>query len=106
MTREEIEAMPADELTRLLAEKVIGADIRSGVFDRHHGQWNPTVDRNDLQELLKDVPMFRWVEIESYIDFAMLESADGDEYAVRFYMTCDPLLICRAVAVAVCGGDV
>ena len=125
MTRSEIEAMPADVLTALLAENVMdwkrctnpscgGCDAKilqphgESIWIVFHPEsmeyWNPTTDANDMRELLRAVPADKWPHVDELLD----EQYDGVIPFVSFFkwlLTCDPLIICRAVAIACCGGD-
>jgi hypothetical protein len=119
MTRDEIETMLPDQLTALLAEKVMGWTLKTtnGVpgwprnllyWDKPHrlqSSWKPTTDRNDLRELLLAVPDDSWQGVVGQLN-ASYSVVDGPDVGwSRFLLTCDPCIICEAVAVACCGGD-
>ena len=116
MTRNEIEALTPDALTALLAERVMGwwfvAHVDSwdvGGRFRARKNWCPTTDRNDLAELLDRVDtlfMLREVHSELMAEHCRLNEDEKDK---RFFggwlLRCSPQTICRAIAVACCGGD-
>ena len=93
MTRDEIEALPFDKLIELLETSVLHREFS--------GQWRPDVNRNDLAELVAAVD----VNYENGIHHYMMESFSGTCRFWKFLLTCDPLIACRAIAVACCGGD-
>ena len=111
MTRDEIEALTPDALAALLAERVMG--WRRVIFGGAGYVWetpgkqlnasfNPTRDRNELAKLVAAV---HGSVLDGTIgEYLGEEWPDSVAYSV-WLLTCDPLIICRAVALAVCGGE-
>lgn len=117
MTRDEIEALPPDRLTALLAERVMGwtrpecqcrfcqtcwilPDGRS----KNDLDWQPTTDRDDLAELVLAVPSDAWDIVDDVLE-REFSNSNGLNNPFGWVLTCDAEIICRAVAVACCGGD-
>jgi hypothetical protein len=65
--------------------------------------WNPTADANDLREVVAKLPVDHWGSICETLQ-GMVPEPQVEPYE-RFILLMDPLIICRAIAVACCGGD-
>ena len=109
--------MTDDQVKRVLAEKVMGWPVIDDdePFSRHadkggvvtscgpgvirHGvipqAWSPTTNRNDLAEVLAKLTPEQWAEAKPAILRNFLES-EVDQH--RWFLTCDPAIIARAVA--------
>ena len=57
--------------------------------------WSPTTNRNDLAEVLAKLTPEQWAEAKPAILRNFLES-EVDQH--RWFLTCDPAIIARAVA--------
>ena len=116
MTREEIESMPAEELTALLAERVMGWkafmfgtapcwDVGAGETPVDRGSWNPTTDANDLRELLRAIGEDRQLIVCEEIDRMCLPMSSNCYSWLWRGLTISPMKVCGAIALACCGGD-
>jgi len=109
--------MTDDQVNRVLAEKVMGwpvidddepfrlhaekggvitslgpVRIRRGIIPE---PWSPPTNRNDLAEVLAKLTPEQWAEAKPAILRNFLES-EVDQH--RWFLTCDPAIIARAVA--------